>query len=952
MNKKYNYIGIFLAITMIAQLAYSQSDSGNKTLKEKIAVDNSLVSDTLRKDPYVRRGKLNNGLTYYIRQNKTKIGNADFMLVNKVGSVNEKDHERGLAHFVEHMAFNGTKNFQKNSIIDYLQQQGIRFGADLNAYTGFDETVYLFPLPTLKQNVVSQGLQILRDWAGDVIFDKVEIDQERGVILEEKRASNSLGKRSMAKILPLTTNNSRYGSRMPIGTDEVLRGFKREDIINFYETWYRPDRQAIIIVGDIDVDKIEQIIEEKFSDLKVKTKNPVPKTDSVRLGAGTQYLVITDPEIVQTELQIGIKNYGQVRNTVAAYRYAVLESLLSSMFANRFMDLSRKSDAPYKNIMVGYGDLFGGVKSTTFTVKPKDGLFEEAFLAGYRELLRVKKFGFTSVEFQQAKRQLSLYFERKVAEKNKQPSASYVDKYKTEFLKGTIAMDIEDEQELGRQFINTISLDEVSAELGKWLKEEDRDMIISAPDDSKNDTPDKATLLGWVNKAEKEQLTPYVAVADLTRLMDPKTIRPGTVVGKNVFQDLNITEIKLNNGVTVVLKPTDFKDDQVLIAAASKGGTSVEADSDFIAANHAAELHNMSGVDSISPSSLTKLLMVRNFRVSPYIAEFEEGMQCNTGKSDVENTLQLMHLYFTKPRIDNNSYIKAMDAMRLSLKDRYKIASNVFSDSLVTWLSNNHPRKRPITEGDLPQLDTVKMRKIYQNRFANASDFTFFVIGSFNVDSIIPLISRYFGALPVQDKKENYRDPRVNWHKGALEKNVFAGTEDKATVMLYMAGSYKNNAKSRLQIQALESTLQNRLLSRLREKESGVYTPSVRIVLSKIPYPRYTIQIDFACAPDNVNYLVAAAREEIIDIQKEGASPEILSKFKKEKELLVKDAQKNNMYWLSVLKNQYLYGDRIFTVREQLDAVEALTAADVKKAANKYLELRNLKKFVLLPKSN
>lgn len=937
---------------MVTQLLNAQTNPKINEINRMEKLSQVELSSGLKMDPNVRRGKLENGLTYYIRHNKTKIGSADFMLANKVGSIQEKEHERGLAHFIEHMAFNGTKNFPKNSIIDYLQQQGIRFGADLNAYTGFDETIYLFPIPTQNQEVVSQGLQILRDWAGNISFDPKEIDQERGVILEEKRATDNVGKRIMSKILPISTNNSLYGSRLPIGIEEVLRGFERKDILNFYHTWYRPDRQAVIVVGDIDVDNIEKLIKEKFGDLKVKTKNLTPKEDPIRLSAENQYLLVSDPEITQIELQIGIKRYGQIRNSVSAYRYAVLETLLSYMFANRFRDLSMRKDEPYKSIMVSYGDTFGGLKSTNFIIKPKDDRFEEAVVKGYKELLRVKESGFTDVEFQQAKRQLGLYYDKQIAEYTKSVSAMYLEKYKAEFLKGTVAMDILDEQELGNKIINSLSLDEINLELKKWLKDEDRDYIISAPERLKSEMPDITTLLAWMKKSEQEKLEPYVAQDVLTRLMDPQSVMMGKVVAQKLENQTNTTEIKLSNGITVVLLPTDFKDNEVLIAAASKGGYSVVDNADFIAAKYAAEFNRASGVANINPSSLSKFLMAKNINMGPYISEFEEGMQGSTGKGDIESALQLMHLYFTKPRIDDNSYVKMREQIEVSLKNRHKIAENVFSDSLMTWLSNNHLRKQPPHQNDILHLDSTKMMRIYKDRFADASDFTFFVVGSIDIDHIVPLVSKYLGTLPAKGVKENFVDPKIKWHEGALEKTVYAGEEDKATVMLYMSDSFLYNSKSRLQLQALENALKNKLLSRLREKESGVYTPNVRISLSKMPSPRYTIEISFSCAINNVEHLVSATKQEMLTLQNEGVLPQALSKFKNEREILLKDAQKNNMYWLSVLKNQYLYGEHIVNLDDQLKALKNLSTSDVKNAAIKYIQFQNLKKFVLLPKTN
>lgn len=951
MMNRSNYRLLFVAAAFTfqaIQALYAQTKPTIQALKSESK--HQVTESDLKLDPSVRKGRLNNGFTYYIRQNKTKVGSADFTLVNKVGSVNEKEHERGLAHFVEHMAFNGTRNFPGNGIIDYLQQQGVRFGNDLNAYTGFEETVYLFPLSTNKKEVIERGLQVMRDWAGDISFDQTELDAERGVILEEKRATNSLGKRVMEKILPISTNNSIFGSRLPIGTEEVLKSFTRKDIVNFYETWYRPDRQAIIVVGDIQVDEIEAMIKEKFADLKIKNSNPVVERGPIVLAGQKQFLVVTDPENINENVQINIKNKSYVLNSVANYRYAAMESLWLNMLRNRFMNIaSNTSTAPYKNIIMYYGDAMGDLKATTLSLFPKEGMLRESVIDGWKEFLRLKKFAFSPEEYKIAEEQIKATYERMVADGDKSLSSSYTDKYKLDFLKGRVAMSTRDEQQLCIQVLQSISLQDIQAKMTEWLKDEDWDVILTANEKDKNTLPGKSQFFSWLDEATKEQLTPYQNEKEVSTLMDATNLKGGEIITRKELPEYGVTELLLGNGATVVLKPTSFKHNEILIRAASLGGLSLLSENDFKAGKYVGSFYGNAGVNGISVPILGRMQQNNKFAMRPYLQDLEEGLDGGSGRASLEQALQLMYLRFTKPELDKISYEKSMELIRTTVQDQYKSPNKVFSDTLSTVLTNNNVRHQPILLADLDKFDLDRIESIYKERFKDAADFTFFIVGNFEVDSIQGLITKYIGSLPSQNKKETYVPPAIDWHKGAIQKKVYAGLEDKATVVLYFGDTFQNNPLEKLRLRALESALKAKMLSRLRERESGVYSPAVSMSLATLPKERFTMNISFVCSPENVDHLIQAAKEEIATLQQEPIAQESLDKFKKERLVLLNDADKNNSFWMEALRAKYLHGIPVLDVAEEKQLIDRLTVELVQHAAKTYLPLHETKEFVLLP---
>jgi zinc protease len=899
-------------------------------------------------DPAVRTGKLANGFTYYIRKNTEPKNRAQLYLVNKVGSVLENGDQRGLAHFMEHMSFNGTTHFPKNELVNYLQKAGVRFGSDLNAYTGFDETVYQLPIPTDDAEVFKNGMQIMRDWAQEATLDPVEIDKERGVVLEEKRLGKGAQQRMQEKFLPVIFNNSRYAQRIPIGTEEVLKNFKPETLRQFYTDWYRPDLQALIVVGDIDVDAVEKIIKSKFSDLKTP-KAPKKRTQyTIPLTGKNQFIAVTDKEFSATVMQVMIKQPELVIKNSDDYRKSVQRNLFNQMLAERYDELSKQADPAFIQGGASMDGFMAGLDAYTAVVVAKPGELEKGFKAVWRETERAKQFGFTQTELDRAKQSYLTSMESALKEKDKTMSENFVQEYQQNFLKGQSAPGIEAEYKLVQKQIPGITMAEINELTKKYITDVNRDVVIMAPEKDKSTLPDKATVDSWIKSIEDEKLTAYVdQVSD--KPLVAKIPAAGKVISEKKIDELNVTELTLSNGVKVILKPTDFKTDEIQFKAFSPGGTSLYGDADYQSAANAAGLIDNSGLGDFSSNELPKILAGKIVQVSPYISERAEGISGSTAPKDLETAMQLIYLYFTSPRIDTAIFKGFISNSKSGLANRGNDPQSVFSDTVSAVLGNHNVRRTGPSIAKIDQINPAKAYAIYRERFADASDFAFTFIGNFDVDQLKPLLEKWLGSLPSIERNEQPKDLGIHIPTGLIEKKVYKGSDPKATVRLVFSGEYVYNESNNLQLEALGQVLQIKLTERLREKESGVYSPSTRASYVKYPANRYSINISFGCAPDNVEKLIASTMDEINKIKTNGAetvdTQKIIAEDTRTKEIQLKE----NGYWLNYLCNSYENNDNPKAILNYISSLNKVTPQSIKEAANTYLSGNNIVKLALLP---
>ena len=899
-------------------------------------------------DPAVRTGKLANGFTYYIRHNTEPKNRVDMYIVNKAGSILEDEDQRGLAHFTEHMSFNGTTHFPHNLLVDYLQKAGVRFGADINAYTSFDETVYQLPLPSDKPEILAKGIQIMHDWAQSDLLDPLEIDKERGVVLEEKRLGKGAEERMQRDIWPVILNNSRYAERIPIGLDTVLNNFKRPAIARFYHDWYRPDLQALIIVGDINADSLEKVVKATFGDLK-NPENEKARTDfTVPLTGKNQFIAVTDKEMPSTTAEVIIKHRLPPLKTATDYRLAITQNLFNQMLADRYAELARQANPPYISAGANISGFIGGLDNYDAEVEAKPGQLEQGFKALWRETERVKRFGFTQTELDRAKQSYLNAMEVGLQEKDKTNSESFVKEYQEYFLKGIAAPGITKEYDLTKADLPGITLARLNQLATEYIKDTNRDIVIEAPEKDKATLPTEAIVNGWLTDVQKEDLQAYQDKASTQRLLSTMPVA-GKIVAETHAESVGATVLTLSNGLKVWLKPTDFKNDEIVFNGFAPGGSSLVSDADYQSGANAAGIIAAGGAGNYNTTQMEKYLEGKQISVHPFISDRSEGFNGSSTPKDLETALQMVYAYFTEPRKDSVIFSGLIQTSMAGLANRGTDPNSVFSDTVSAMLSNYNIRRTGPSVEKLKQINLDKAYTIYKQRFADASNFTFTFVGSIDTTTIKPLLEKYLGALPTTHSKEQPRDLGIHIPDGKIEKNVYKGSEPKSTVLLIFSGLFDYNQKTNIEMDALKETLEIRLLERLREDESGVYSPGAFDQTSKFPHQRYSFIVQFGCAPQNVNKLVASTLDEINKLKTTGPLQENVDKWRAEEKSSTQIELKTNKFWLDYINGQISNEENIDQVNQYIAELDKVTVADLKAMANKCLSGKNYIRLVLLP---
>jgi zinc protease len=912
------------------------------------------LSGQLPLDPQVKVGKLKNGLTYYIRKNEKPENKVELRLVINAGSIQEDDDQQGLAHFTEHMAFNGSENFQKNDIVSFLQSIGVEFGADLNAYTGFDETVYILPIPTEKKENVDKAFQILQDWAGAVGFDPEEIEKERGVVLEEERSGRGAEERMFRATYPRMLEGSKYADRLPIGKVEVLKTFKPEVIKRFYQDWYRPNLMAVIVVGDIDPMEAERLIKEHFSQLKNPAKLRPRKDNPVPPRKKSEGLVVTDQEATHHRITI---NYPYKRqkeqNTLGAYREYLLRNLFTSMLSQRMQELMQKEQPPFLYAANAFGSLARGYENYYAYAYLGKGGVAPAINALVAENERARIFGFTPAEIDRTKKMMLKSIERAYNERDKTESARLAGQYIRHFLEAEPIPGIENEYKYYQKFLDEITVAEVNAYVSKTIPspEEPKLVILTGPEKADFKIPANEELLAMTEKAAEQKIEAYEEGAIAAALMDTKP-KPGKIIEETTDEALGTTELKLENGVRVILKPTDFKNDQVVLTASRLGGQYNYDPSDRHNAEYAASLVSQMGIGNFSPIDIRKVLAGKNASANPRIGAVSEGINGQSSATDVETMLQLVYLYFTEPRKDMelfNSFVSKQQAMYQNMTAN---PQHTFQDSVLTTLYNDHPWAPSLpTPETFSKIDPDRILEIYKDRFGNAQGFTFVLVGKLDMDTLKPLIATYLGSLPSTDKTPTYKDVGLRPASGPLKKEVRKGTEPKSLIRMFWNGETTFSLEEQFKIQAMVEAINIKIIETLREDMSGIYGGGMYGALNKYPYNSYSFGITLPCGPENVDKLIAATLQEIEKIKKNGPSEADLNKVKETwKQQYLVNIKDNNFWARHLIQSEELGTDpsRILSYEKRVDA---LAPKDVQDMAKKYLDMNNYVQFVLNPES-
>jgi zinc protease len=910
------------------------------------------LTDKLPTDTKVKVGTLPNGLKYYIRKNTRPEKKVELRLVVNAGSLQEDDDQQGLAHFTEHMAFNGSANFQKNDIVSFLQSIGVEFGADLNAYTGFNETVYILPIPTEKKENVEKAFQILEDWAGAVAFDAGEIDKERGVVLEEERSGRGAEERMNRITYPKIFEGSKYADRLPIGKVEVLKTFKPEVIRKFYRDWYRPDLMAVIVVGDIDPLEAEQLIRKHFEKLKKpSTVRPRPAAE-VPPREKSEGLVVTDPEATHHLIDINY-SYKKLKDqsTFGAYRESLLRSLFTAMLSQRMQELIQKQDPPFLfagNVFGGYARGYESYNSYGYVAK---GGVEPAVKALIEENERARRFGFTANELERTKKMMMKSIERAYNERDKTESSRLVGEYIRNFLEDEPIPGIENEFKYYKTFLDDITLDELNKYVAQSIPPptEPKLVILTGPEKADFTIPDKQALLALAEQASKSEVKPYEEKAVATALMDKKP-EPGKITAEKTNKELGITELTLSNGVKVLLKPTDFKNDQVILASSRMGGHYNYDVKDRFNAEFSSTIVGQMGISEFSPLDIRKVLAGKNAGVTPRITAVSEGINGQCSSSDIETMFELVNLYFTQPRKDPelfNSFISKQQAtyQNMAVDPQY-----TFQDSVLKVLYKNHPWAPRVPRPEtFSKINLDRSLEIYKERFGNANGFTFVLVGKFDLDSIKPLVQTYLGSLPSTGKTSTFKDVGLRPAKGPLKKEVKKGTEQKSLIRMFWQGETKYTEEEQFRVQALAELMNIKIIETLREELGGVYGAGMYGTLNKYPYNSYSLGITIPCGPENVEKLIAATYAEIEKVKTNGPLEADLNKVKEtwKQQYLVNI--KDNSYWARQILNSVELGTDPAELLSYEKRVDAVNAQDIKAVANKYLDLKNYAQFILNP---
>ena len=899
-------------------------------------------------DPNVRYGKLENGLTYYIRKNTEPKQRAEFYIAQNVGAILEEDSQNGLAHFLEHMAFNGTKNFPGKGIINYFETVGVKFGFNINAFTSVDETVYnLSDVPTTREGIIDSALLVLHDWSHFISLLPEEIESERGVIREEWRTGRNAERRMYKQLMPVMYKGSKYAERDVIGDINVINNFKHQELVDYYNKWYRPDLQSIVIVGDVDVDQVEAKIKSLFADIPAPV-NPatrpfyeLPDNDEPLVG------VATDPEARNAIVYLYFKApvTPKEAKTIGYLRTDMVRELISSMVSSRLNELVQKPNPPFVFGASGYFNLVRTKDAMAFYAALRPDNMIDGVKGLIRESERVKRFGFNASELDRAKSDYLRSLENQLKEKDKQKNEKYVWECIDHFLKGEPMPGIEFEYMFASQLMPTITIDEINAVAKQLIT--DKNVIISlmAPQKEGINVPSQEQILAALQEVKAENVEAYVDKV-VTKPLVEKVAKPGKVKKENAKNVFGTTEWVLSNGVKVVIKPTDFKEDQVVVEAFSAGGSSLATNDELPSANMATQIVTNAGVGEFTSTDLEKMLAGKMVKVRPVIAEDYEGFSGEASPKDFETLLQLIYLYMTSPRADEENFNTYMGRMKAFMANAAADPRMAFRDSITVALANHNPRVMPMNIEYLNRVDFNKSINFYRNRFADASDFTFIFTGNVSPVEIKPLVEKYLGALPTVKRKDVAKDNGVRPPKGKVQ-NYFTKPMQttKSSIFVGFTGEIEYNVMNDILADYLTSILRTRYLEEIREKEGGTYGVGVRVALRNFPTNSYVVQIQFDTDPKLRDKLIGIVYSEIEKIKNNGPLADDLNKTK---EFMLKEYEQNqreNNYWTNVIRAKYEDGLDFDT--KYAEMVKAVDVNTVKEFANKIFGQGNVVEVVM-----
>ena len=898
-------------------------------------------------DARIRIGYLENGLRYYVRVNGRPFRRAELRLVVNVGSVVEDDDQLGLAHFVEHMAFNGSRNFARQDLVRFMESIGMRLGPGINANTGFDETVYMLHVPTDNREAMRKGIVFLGDVANGLSFEAEAIDKERGVIVEEWRLGRGADARMRDLQTPILLKDSRYGVRSPIGTRESIERFSPDALKRFYADWYRPDLMAVIAVGDFNPAEVEGLIKDTFGAIPPRM-NGRPRPDfPVPDHAETLFATATDPEATVTT--VGVYNMLPLRDqtTIGAYRQQQIERLYTRMMNARLSELSVRADPPFLQAGADRGLFVRTKEAAALMAMVAEQGIERGLDALVTESARAAAFGFTAAELDRQRRDTLRAYEAAFAERDKEESTDLAAEFIRNFTQQEPLPGITYEYALVRRFVPEVTLADVNKVAKEWAGGS-RVVLVNAPQKAGVTVPTAARLASVIATAAARDIKPYVDVASSRPLLETRPT-PGRVVNTVVRPEIGLAEWTLSNGARVVLRPTRFKQDEVIFRATSPGGTSLASDADYVAAITAGQVIGSGGLGPFDAVQLRNALAGTAGQVMAFIGDTEEGLAGGASPKDLETMFQLIYLTFTQPRADATLFTVLTDQMKARLASQQASPEWVFAQTLRATLAQNHFRARPLTPDRVAEMDLQKSYAFYKDRFADAGDFTFVFTGNFDLPAIQPLVEQYLASLPATGRKETWKNVGITPPTGIVEKVVRAGIEPKSQVDVVFPGAMPDDVASRVGLDALAVVLETRLREKLREGLGGTYGVQVEATATRIPEPRYSVTIDFGCDPARVEELVAALFREIEALRESGPSGKDVNDAREALLRRHESILAENGRLAAAIAGAYEHAEDVGVFFGLPEQYSRLTAAFVQEAARRYLDPRRYVRVTLLP---
>jgi zinc protease len=907
------------------------------------------ASELVPLTPEVRKGRLPNGLTYLVRQNARPQGRAELRLLVNAGSILEDDDQIGAAHFVEHMAFNGTRRFPKNELVSHLQSLGIRLGSDLNANTGFDETIYVLPVPVGNPQVLETGLSILREWAGNVLLAEADIETERAVMLAELRAGQAADQRVRAQTMPRMFNGSRYAERIPSGTERSLRTMTAEALRRFYRDWYRPDLQAIVVVGEIDVDHVEARIKALFSDLAgPPDPRPRPALVDIPRRDAPDALLVTEPELPagRVDLTTYVRPQPSMA-TVDAYDAIIQDHLVNRMFGMRLHELM---DQPVRPFLAAQG-----LRSPV--VRGHEAFVASAAIAGQdpvettrllaTEIERARRFGFTAEELAAARQDLVSRYAAIAAEHQTSDSSTLAEELGRHFFTDEPVPGIMWEYERVKQIAPTLTLEDINAHALRVLSDPDSEpfVLVTVPA-ARGAT--EAALRAAVSEVLEAEITPYRGVTVDTDLLAQEPV-PGRLVSETMDAALGTTTLTYANDVRVVLKPTTFKSNEILLSAARFGGQYLYEPADHHTAMRLVETIDAMGYGTFTPTALQRFLSMRRANANVSFTPYTEEVGGGSTRDDLPTLLQLVYLKLTAPQLDAARFEAHRKALEGYVASQWNSPMAQYEDFTMAVLSQEHPRARRVPrESDLERVDPARAVALYRERFGNASGFTFVLVGNFDVADVKPLAARYLGGLPSSPRPSRFRDLGVRYPAGGVERTLRAGSGTSALTIVY-SGQRTYSAEEKLRLDALTEVLRLRVIDRIREELGSAYSPGVVSRFGKIPVGEYAVRVGIGCAPHEMPLVEHTLDEIVKALQTNGATPAELEKVTRTW-LNEHDARtKTNEYWSARLRDRALDPELDDEGSDYVAQVKALGPADVREAARTYTDRARRTRLALIP---